>query len=236
MQVVKINKQFWVILSSGMGSNKYVIKSRDLNILIDPGLPSDVSQLCTVLLKEVQLDPDDINAILLTHTHPDHSGAVPYFRERSGAEVLVHHAEVPIFEESYHQNIQSLFMRDERSYSVKKSLNDGDILLEQDNGRNWRVLHTPGHSKGSICLYNEMDGLLITGDTVFAGGSVGRTDLGDGDSNALLESIARLCELEIKGFFPGHMDIVLENARENIYRSLRTAQWFLDRNSGLGFN
>ena len=67
-----------------------------------------------------------------------------------------------------------------------------------------RVLHTPGHTEGSVCLLDEDDGLLFSGDTLFAGGW-GRVDLPGGDEAAMVASLARLTGLEDHiGVFPGH--------------------------------
>jgi glyoxylase-like metal-dependent hydrolase (beta-lactamase superfamily II) len=67
-----------------------------------------------------------------------------------------------------------------------------------------RVLHTPGHTEGSVCLWSTAEGLLFSGDTLFAGGW-GRTDLPGGDPAALVESLVRLLDLEDGvGVLPGH--------------------------------
>ena len=67
-----------------------------------------------------------------------------------------------------------------------------------------RVLHTPGHTEGSVCLYEPDEGLLFTGDTLFAGGW-GRVDLPGGDAAAMVESLARMLDLEDRvRVYPGH--------------------------------
>jgi hydroxyacylglutathione hydrolase len=97
-------------------------------------------------------------------------------------------------------------------------LADGDeIRVGRHVGR---VIHTPGHSPGGVCLHFPEDGVLLTGDTLFAG-SVGRTDLPGGDVRALLRSIReRLFPLgdEVR-FFPGHGPggTLGEERRENPY-------------------
>lgn len=85
-------------------------------------------------------------------------------------------------------------------------LADGDPLPPDPEGRPspWRVIHTPGHTRGSICLYHEEASLLISGDTLFLDG-VGRTDCPDSDPEALMASLARLCALpEATKVHPGH--------------------------------
>ena len=82
-----------------------------------------------------------------------------------------------------------------------KDLREGDVL---DTGsRRFSVLETPGHTEGSICLYDEASGTLISGDTLFLGG-YGRTDFMGGSFDAMLASLVRLSKLDIRELFPGH--------------------------------
>lgn len=67
-----------------------------------------------------------------------------------------------------------------------------------------RVIHTPGHTPGSICLYEAQSKSLFSGDTVFPYGSVGRTDLPGGSSRDLIRSISRLVKLDVSVLYPGH--------------------------------
>ena len=78
------------------------------------------------------------------------------------------------------------------------TLNDGDRVGE------FVVIHTPGHTRGSICLYREDDGALIAGDTLFPHGSFGRTDLPTGSHTDLITSINRLAGLKIESLWCGH--------------------------------
>jgi hydroxyacylglutathione hydrolase len=75
-----------------------------------------------------------------------------------------------------------------------KAVPSADLLLDEGKdvlGTEWRLIHTPGHSPGSVCLYHEGTGILLSGDTLFAGGGVGRTDLPDSVESSLSESIQR---------------------------------------------
>ena len=71
---------------------------------------------------------------------------------------------------------------------------------------NWKVLSTPGHTPGSICIYNEQEKVLISGDTIFAFGGYGRTDMAGGDEALIMKSLARLHKEIPQGtyVFPGH--------------------------------
>ena len=104
-------------------------------------------------------------------------------------------------------NVSFLFNGSLKRHDVDSLLKEGSKILD------FEVLHTPGHSKGGICLW---DGeTLICGDTVFANGGVGRTDIG-GDYNQLKESVKRLKELDVKNLLPGHGPIVLGNGKKHI--------------------
>lgn len=85
----------------------------------------------------------------------------------------------------------------------KSNKTDSELLISLDK---WKILLTPGHTPGSICLYNESDNLLISGDTVFDYGGYGRTDMYGGDESQILESLDFLRKTVAKGtkFYPGH--------------------------------
>jgi glyoxylase-like metal-dependent hydrolase (beta-lactamase superfamily II) len=104
-------------------------------------------------------------------------------------------------------------------FGVGRTVVDGDVL--DLGGVGLEVLHTPGHTPGSICLYDRVDGVLFTGDTVFAEG-VGRTDFAGGDAGALRESLERLvgfCEENgVEKIYPGHGP---EGTPEDIRRTLQ---------------
>lgn len=84
---------------------------------------------------------------------------------------------------------------------------------------NLKVLHTPGHSIGSICLYDETTKDLISGDTVFVGG-VGRWDLPSGDFDALVRSVHGLKSLDVKNIYPGHGPCGMGSGNEQIAEAL----------------
>ncbi|MDR0439017.1 MAG: MBL fold metallo-hydrolase, partial [Methanocalculaceae archaeon] len=92
-------------------------------------------------------------------------------------------------------------------------LSDGTMIGE------FIVIHTPGHTRGSICLYREEDGALITGDTLFPRGSFGRTDLPTGNHADLVTSINRLAELRIESLWCGHGIPVSSGAMHDVLLS-----------------
>lgn len=156
--------------------------------VIDPG---DESNAILDYLEENRLH---CRAVLLTHGHYDHVGAVDAIAEETGAAVYMNERD------DYRRAHDSHF-----PYSLKangKSYDEGDVI--EIGTLRFRVIATPGHTPGGVSLVCE--DALFTGDTLFKG-SCGRTDLPGGDMEQELASLRRLCELpgdyEV---YPGHMD------------------------------
>lgn len=149
-------------------------------IVIDPG---DEPDRIMELIRDNSLD---VRYIICTHAHFDHVGAVTDIKKETGARIVVHNDELELYHGARDQAIfwgYELDSLPEPDMMVK----DGDEI--KVGSLVFKVLHTPGHSPGSICLLGE--GIVITGDTLFAG-SVGRTDFYGGDTDKLRNSFERL--------------------------------------------
>lgn len=168
-------------------------------LLIDPGDEPD--RIAAALDQEGA----DVKAILITHTHFDHVGAVSKLAERTGAEVWV-----PELEHHVLADINS-FVRlpglgPFESYEAEHTLSGGERLdlagFEVD------VIFTPGHSPGHLSYSLAEHQALFSGDVLFQG-SVGRTDLPGGDTQTLISSIGTLIDLlpPETTVFPGHMGV-----------------------------
>ena len=146
-------------------------------VVIDPGDDAD-RILMTLAKSELK-----VKYLLNTHGHFDHVGANKRMKDATGAELAIHADDEPMFKEL--SNSARMFgLSAENSPSADFHLKDGDEIIF---GKiTLKVIHTPGHSKGGICLYTK--GHLFAGDTLFAG-SIGRTDLGGGDYDTLISSI-----------------------------------------------
>ena len=143
-----------------------------------------------------------IGGVLATHGHVDHVVGAEELCRRTGAPFRIHASDEP-FLRALPGQAAGLGFGVARSPPVTSFLSDGDsIRVGTQEGR---VIHTPGHSPGGVCLFFPADGALFCGDTLFAG-SVGRTDLPGGNAPELLRSIReRLFPLgDDVRFFPGH--------------------------------
>jgi hydroxyacylglutathione hydrolase len=139
-----------------------------------------------------------LKLIVSTHGHWDHMGDNAALNAHTGADIAVHPLDRHRLEEP-----QPLWAPFEIPPCVPavELVEGGEVRFGEIR---LRVLHTPGHTEGSVCLLSGDDGLLLSGDTLFAGGW-GRTDLPGGDPGALVESLVRLLDLEdTVHVLPGH--------------------------------
>lgn len=140
-----------------------------------------------------------VETIVLTHAHFDHIGAVSAIAAQTGAPVAVHEADAEAIL-SAERNGGLVFGFDIQAPPADRLLADGEAV--EAAGLELAVLHTPGHTPGSICLYGYSH--LFSGDTLFAG-SVGRTDFAGGNPDAMARSVTRLAALPDETVVhPGH--------------------------------
>lgn len=165
-------------------------------LVVDPG--GDVDRIAA-LLDRHGLTPV---AVLHTHAHFDHLLGSGEMQERYGTELLLHADDLPLYEQVPMQG-QVFGFRLPAPPPIDRQISDGEhVAFGKAQGE---VIHTPGHSPGSICLHVGGQRLLLTGDTLFAGG-IGRTDLWGGSHDALMRSIReRLLPLDPETrVIPGH--------------------------------
>lgn len=126
-----------------------------------------------------------LRQIVVTHAHLDHIAGAKQLSESTGAPVLFHQADLPLLA-LMEQQAQWIGVPAPRVAPPDESAEDGLALTVGNEAG--RVMHTPGHTQGSISLYFPASDLLLAGDTLFRGG-IGRTDLPGGDTHMILTSI-----------------------------------------------
>lgn len=198
MQVIKL----------GYDANAYLV---DNAILVDAG--TDGRYMVSELEKHIS--PEELETIILTHCHYDHSGGAGYVAKATGARIAIHKDDAPLLKNA-RASAAELFGKSAPELKPDILLSGGEFFGELE------VIHTPGHTPGSICLYSEISKTLFSGDTVFPGGSFGRTDLYGGNEEQIIESIKKLTLLDVSIMYPGHGDVVT-NANEQIKLSLMMA-------------
>ena len=203
------------ISGRGFECNSYYIKG-SRGILVDVGTDRNVDHLLRSIGREN--GNATISAIILTHTHLDHAGGARRLSELTGAEILVHPSEGRrISEGDFSVTLNRMFEEPFEPFDWN-GIDEGSVV---DTGsEELRVLHLPGHSEGSIGLWEGKSGTLIVGDTVFADGGIGRFDLPSSDFDMLRSSIRRISELGVKDLYPGHGRAVIGTGSQHISESL----------------
>ena len=196
--------------------NTYLLRG-DKNILVDPGhfhLFGHVRDQ----LSRLSLSPEDIDLVLFTHGHPDHFEGIQVF-SGTGARTAVHAREMEFVRAAA------------RHYGDAAGFTglEPDILLQEGQLRvgslSFQVIHTPGHSPGSICLYWPQEKAMFTGDLVFHQG-IGRVDVPGGDGEQLKESIRRIAPMEVDHLLPGHGDFISGRAEVRANYGAVEKYWF----------
>jgi len=180
------------------GANCYIVgseKSKDV-MIIDPGADS---KKIKELINNNSYNP---KLILLTHGHGDHIGAAQDLKKEYNIPIYIHKADINMLKDE-NLNFTSRMYKNGISVNADKLLNEGDNITI-DNMK-FKVIHTPGHTEGSICVIHKK--ILFSGDTLFRG-SIGRTDLPGGNHDKIISSIKEKLLIldEDTEVYPGHED------------------------------
>ena len=170
--IQKIKNNIWQIAFDLFGSCVYIIKIRNQIIAIDTGSEWNKEELKKEL-KKLKINPKEVDIVILTHNHFDHTGNIELFKN---AKVY----------------------GSKGDFKSKKVLDINKLKIKE-----FKIIKTPGHSKGSICiLYN---GVLFSGDTLFHNNGIGRTDLPGGSEKDMKNSLKKLSKINYKILCPGHI-------------------------------
>ena len=192
--------------------NTYIIgdEATKQAIVIDPGDEPDR------IMNEVKANGLQVNAIICTHAHFDHVGAAGDVKKATGANIILHKEDLETYDRA---KDQASFW----GYSVDDLPQPDSYIGEGDEVKvgnlSFKVMHTPGHSQGGICLYGE--GIVVTGDTIFQG-SVGRTDFPGGSIEKLKESFRRLLDL------PENTHVLSGHGPETTIGNEKTGNFFVN--------
>lgn len=172
------NLKYFIVITGEIEENCILLKCMKTHkgVIIDPG--SDIEKI-RKKITETGIEPQ---MILNTHGHYDHIGAINKLKLLYDLKLHAHRDEDEYFKDP-EKNYSSL-TGDDTIVFVDEFVSDGDVIKVGE--LEIKVIHTPGHTKGSVCFY--VNGVLVSGDTIFAG-SVGRCDLYGGDEEILLEMI-----------------------------------------------
>lgn len=183
-----------------LGTNCYLLMNEETKecIIVDPATCPDY------LVGHIKTEGYAPKAIFLTHSHFDHVMGIDGFVKEFGIPVYLHEEEEKLLKDPQ-LNLSAMFGTT-YSYSQVKCLKDGEILSVA--GLTFRIIHTPGHTAGGCCYYEEAEGVLISGDTLFHQ-SVGRSDFPTGSMSTLVRSVKEklFCLPDDTMVYPGHNDV-----------------------------
>ena len=208
LKVLKINTNL------GESTNCYIIQEENTKetIVIDPAGEADK------IIEMLEILDARLKYIYLTHCHGDHIGGVKYLKNKMGGKVLIHRIDAEGLSDKNITLTDYIGMED-IELEADSRVDDEDLI--HIGNIEFKVIHTPGHTKGSTCLYCKEEKLLFSGDTIFYG-TWGRTDLPTGSFEDIIHSIAyKLMILpDDVIIYPGHGKSTMVREEEPIYLEL----------------
>ena len=197
-------------------TNCYIVEDEESKetMVIDPGGEADkiIDMLDTLGIEKLKY-------IYLTHCHGDHFGAILEVKAKKGGKVLIHRDDA---EGLYNPAISLTYYigMDDIELEADSRVDEGDII--HLGNLEFKVIHTPGHTKGGTCLYCKEEGLLFSGDTLFKG-TWGRTDLPTSSFPDIIASITNKLTIlpDDTIVYPGHGRMTTIREEEPIYLELK---------------
>lgn len=211
-----ILKRIPVETALGEPTNCYIVEDEQTKetMVIDPGgEPEKIIEMLDTL------GIDNLKYIYLTHCHGDHFGGILKLKEQKGGKILIHRDDA---EGLYNIGISLTYYigMEDITLEADSRVDEGDLI--HVGNIEFRVIHTPGHTKGGTCLYCEKEKLLFSGDTLFRG-TWGRTDLPTSNFADIINSITNKLAIlpDDTIVYPGHGRTTRIKEEEPIYLSLR---------------
>jgi glyoxylase-like metal-dependent hydrolase (beta-lactamase superfamily II) len=215
---LRLRSKLYYYPETGFTSNSYIIED-GVRVLVDPGHHDHLRNLVE-LMSEDGFELRDVDWIIVTHAHVDHCGSVHEIQKKYGVKVAMHEDERQ-YMQAQARFVPRLLGLSFAPFTVDHWFRGDESSFPGD--LNLKILHTPGHTPGSISIYSPDQRYLMTGDLVFEGG-VGRTDLG-GDPSLLVKSIELVSRLDVEMLLPGHGPVIV--GADNVARNFRFVKEFV---------
>ncbi len=209
-----ILKRIKVLTNMKEYTNSYIIQDEITKetMVVDPG--AEVEKIVNML----DIMKAKVKYIYLTHCHGDHIGGVCKLKELKGGTILIHRFDA---EGLFNDKLSlTTYLGMDVNFEADSRLNDNDLI--HLGNLEFRVIHTPGHTKGGSCLYCKQEGFVLTGDTLFRG-TWGRTDLPSGSLEDIMKSITEklLVLPDDTIVYPGHGKTTMIREEKPIYFDLK---------------
>ncbi|MFX0103607.1 MAG: MBL fold metallo-hydrolase [Candidatus Hodarchaeota archaeon] len=220
---MKIVDDIHAIEGKGFDSNMYLIVNEKKEFaLVDTGHDGNRRYLIKYI-ESAGLKPENMTHIVLTHVHIDHSGGLASLVKKHSPKVCVYEGGADYIEKGDLTNtLAGMFIGFFDATPVDIRLSEQEPFTFGQYS--FRIINTPGHTTNSICLYEEKHKILISGDTVFADGSIGRMDFPSGSVQEMIKSTEMLTTLDVEILLPGHMRWVTSDANTHLKRSAQYAK------------
>ena len=220
MEVTKGIHQF-----SGV-SNSYIVSNDEL-LMVDTGMPGKTNEIIDYIKNDLKRDPHDIKIIIITHHHFDHTGSLDKLKKITGAKVAIHSQDADYIsgEKTQPGSLVMIPVVIFMKLIYRSRPVEADILLEDgDQIGDYRVIHTPGHTSGSICLYNPNNKVLFVGDNLMCSNNVIEGPRVLHEPQEFKKSIEKLRNLDIDVILTGHGPAITSEANDKLEHFLKVLQ------------
>ena len=214
----EIEENIYIIYGEKPSSHSYLIKGLFKNVLIDTGTKVNFQKLVETITR-VGLKVSDIHMVICTHEHYDHIGCIGFFYETS---IIAADRFAATKIELHDEYVIHAAIHDEELIRTKINIWLENRVLFDFGNYKLKVIHTPGHTSGCICLYEPFKKFMFTGDTLFNGGVISKIS-DSGSYGDYINSLERINTYKMRRMFPGH-GAICENPEESLNASIKNAK------------